>query len=109
MTATTQPDLVFAALADPTRRQLLEWLDDEAATATTFAKRLPITRQAVSKHLSELSDAGLVSSRKHGRETLFSSDSGGLAPAREWLDQRAALWEIRLARLTESARAHQDG
>ena len=80
---TSQADLVFAALSDPTRRQLLEWLDDEVATATSFAQRLPISRQAVSKHLSELSSAGLVSSRRAGRETLFSVDNNGLTPASE--------------------------
>jgi len=102
---TTRSDRVFAALSDPTRRQLLEWLDDEAATATAFAERLPISRQAVAKHLSELSNAGLVSSRRSGRETIFSADSDGLAPARDWLDQRAALWEARLQRLAEVARS----
>lgn len=102
---TAQSDRVFAALSDPTRRQLLEWLDDERATATSFAERLPISRQAVAKHLSELSSAGLVSSHRSGRETIYSSDTGGLAPARDWLDQRAALWEVRLQRLAEVARS----
>jgi DNA-binding transcriptional ArsR family regulator len=102
---TTRTDRVFAALSDPTRRQLLEWLDDDVGTATAFAERLPISRQAVAKHLSELSAAGLVSFRKKGRETLFSVDNDGLAPASEWLAQRAAVWEQRLTRLSESARS----
>jgi DNA-binding transcriptional ArsR family regulator len=94
---------VFAALSDPTRRQLLEWLDTDVATATELAARLPISRQAVAKHFSELADPGLVSSRRQGRETLFSIDSEGLTPATEWLAQRAAVWEERLARLAENA------
>ena len=104
---TTQTDRVFAALSDPTRRQILEWLDSEVSTATVFAERLPISRQAVSKHLSELSDAGLVSSRRRGRETLFSVDNEGLGPARQWLDERAALWENRLERLARTALSTQ--
>jgi DNA-binding transcriptional ArsR family regulator len=106
---TTEADRVFAALSDPTRRQLLEWLDDEVATATSLAERLPISRQAVAKHLSELSAAGLVSSRREGRETLFSVDNEGLEPASEWLAQRAAVWEQRLARLAETARSSGEG
>jgi DNA-binding transcriptional ArsR family regulator len=102
---TTQTDRVFAALSDPTRRQLLEWLGDEVATATSFAERLPISRQAVAKHLSELSGAGLVSSRREGRETVFSVETEGLAPASEWIEQRAAVWEQRLARLSETAQS----
>jgi DNA-binding transcriptional ArsR family regulator len=102
---TTRTDRVFAALSDPTRRQLLEWLDEEVATATSFADRLPISRQAVAKHLSELNAAGLVSFRREGRETLFSVDNDGLAPAAEWLAQRAAVWETRLGRLAETARS----
>lgn len=100
---TTRTDRVFAALSDPTRRQLLEWLDTEVATATEFASRLPISRQAVAKHLSELGDAGLVSSRREGRETLFSTDIDGLVPATDWLAQRAIVWEDRLSRLADEA------
>ena len=102
---TTQTDLLFTALSDPTRRRLLEWLDEEVNTATEFAARLPISRQAVAKHLSELDEAGLVTSRRVGRETLFSVDNEGLAPATQWLEERAALWEQRLARLSDTAQS----
>lgn len=102
---TAEANRVFSALSDPTRRQLLEWLDEEVATATTLAERLPISRQAVAKHLSELNAAGLVSSRREGRETLFTADNDGLEPASEWMAQRAAVWEQRLARLAETAQS----
>ena len=102
---TAEANRVFSALSDPTRRQLLEWLDEEVATATTLAERLPISRQAVAKHLSELNAAGLVSSRRDGRETLFTADNDGLEPASEWMAQRAAVWEQRLARLAETAQS----
>ena len=105
---TTHADRVFAALSDPTRRQLLEWLDTEVATATSLAMRLPISRQAVAKHLSELAEAGLVSSRRQGRETLFSVDAEGLRPATDWLARRAMIWEARLARLAEAAQSTED-
>ena len=64
---------MFAALADPTRRQLVDWLAEEGSgTATGFANRLPMTRQAVARHLQELELAEIVASEKSGRETRFT-------------------------------------
>jgi len=95
---------IFVALADPTRRQLLEWLDDGSRTTVTeFAANLPMSRQAVSKHLRELEAAGLVTHAKHGRETLYTSRPDGLADATAWIDRRTAAWDDRLARLAERA------
>jgi DNA-binding transcriptional ArsR family regulator len=97
-------NLVFPALADPTRRQILEWLHTgDSLTPTELACRLPITRQAVSKHLRELEDAGLVVSAKEGRETRYSATSNGLDPAAVWLAERSADWDDRLARLSDFA------
>ena len=93
-------DLVFPALADPTRRQILEWLDGgESQTATELASRLPITRQAVTKHLKELERAGLVASVKQGRETRYAATTDGLDAAAIWLAARGVAWDERLARL----------
>ena len=65
-------DAVFAALADPTRRSLLETLSrEETVTASRLAIELPISRQAVAKHLGALREAHLVSSERVGRETLY--------------------------------------
>lgn len=95
---------IFAALADPTRRLLLEWLDDgSGATATEFASRLPISRQAVTKHLRELEEAGLVRGVRHGREMRYASQPEGLADASEWIARRTDAWDDRLARLAERA------
>jgi DNA-binding transcriptional ArsR family regulator len=97
-------DLVFPALADPTRRQILEWLDGgESPTATELATRLPITRQAVTKHLKELERAGLVSSVRQGRETRYSAAIDGLDTAAIWLAARGVVWEERLVRLKKLA------
>jgi DNA-binding transcriptional ArsR family regulator len=98
-------DLVFSALADPTRRQILEWLDTgESSTATELAGRLPISRQAVTKHLKELEGARLVSSVKEGRETRYSATVDGLDTATVWLAARGAAWDERLAWLRDLAK-----
>lgn len=91
---------VFGALSDPVRRQLLEWLTvEDAGTATGFAERLPISRQAVAKHLHELEKAGLVRSERAGRETRFSLNADRLAQAATWLADRADRWDRSLGRL----------
>lgn len=91
---------VFTALADPTRRHLVEALAARpGATATGLAEGLPITRQAVAKHLKLLGEAGLVSSRRSGREARFELDPGPLAEAGAWLEQIGAEWEQRLGGL----------
>ena len=79
---------VFGALADPTRRHLVEALAAEpGATATGLAATLPISRQAVAKHLKLLGDAGLVSRRRRGREARFELDHGAAGRGRR-LDRR---------------------
>ena len=72
---------VFDALADPNRRYVLEALAErETATATELAAELPVTRQAVAKHLAALSEAGLVEGRRQGRETLYELTGGWTVP-----------------------------
>lgn len=91
---------VFAALADPTRRHLVEALaTGRGATATGLAAALPISRQAVAKHLVLLREAGLVSSRRSGREALFELDPRPLADAAAWLGAVGTEWERSLGRL----------
>ncbi|MEE8406678.1 MAG: metalloregulator ArsR/SmtB family transcription factor [Acidimicrobiia bacterium] len=96
---------VFSALGDPTRRQLVDWLAEEGSgTATRFAERLPISRQAVARHLQELEKAGVVDSTRFGRETRFVLRPEPLTRAAGWLDARAAAWDRTLARLEEHLR-----
>lgn len=91
---------VFAALADPTRRHLVEALAaGGGATATGLAAELPISRQAVAKHLATLSRAGLVSRSRHGRESRFELDPRPLADAAGWLTAVGAEWDTRLTGL----------
>ena len=82
----------FAALADPTRRHVIDMLAE-------LARDLPITRQAVAKHLATLADAGLVTSQRAGRETRYRLTPAPLSDAREWIDNVGAEWDARLSRL----------
>ena len=88
---------VFDALADENRRRVLGYLAErETATATELARELPVTRQAVAKHLTALRDAGLVTSSRLGRETRYRLTPEPLAPALEWLLDVGAAWDSRL-------------
>lgn len=100
MTPAAPPQAVFAALADPTRREVLERLaTDGAATPTRLAAALPITRQAVSKHLASLADAGLVSEHRAGRERRYTFTPEPLEDAASWMAAIGARWDRRLADL----------
>ena len=100
-------DAVLAALADPMRRRVLSVLAERGeATATTLATVLPVTRQAVVKHLGVLDRAGLVAGRKTGREMRYLVRPAALDLTARWMDQVAADWSRRLAaikRIAESA------
>lgn len=90
---------VFDALGDPTRRHIVESLSRQEASATQLASELPVTRQAVSKHLTALRDAGLVDSRKQGRETLYRVNTEPLDAAAAWIARVGGEWDERLERL----------
>ena len=93
-------DAVFGALADPTRRELLSLLDERGeASATELARELPVSRQAVVKHLSALATAGLVASRREGREVLFRPTPEPMSDAMAWMTTVGAQWDERLAAL----------
>lgn len=87
---------VFGALADPNRRHLLQALARSEATATQLAADLPVTRQAVAKHLAALRDAGLVDARRSGRETRYRLTPEPLGEALEWLQTVGGAWDARL-------------
>jgi DNA-binding transcriptional ArsR family regulator len=92
-------DAVFVALADPTRRRLLERLATGPTSATGLAERFPLTRQAVVKHLGALADAGMVAKHRHGREVRYRLESAPLGEASAWLTTLTARWEQRLLQL----------
>lgn len=108
-TAPTSADVgtVFAALSDPQRRRLLEALSDHpsGASATVLAKPLPVSRQAVDKHLRVLERAGLVDSARHGREIRFAVRREQLDRSAAWLTELGSRWEQRLNRLKVAAEA----
>ncbi len=92
-------DAVFGALADPTRRQLLERLAKGPTTATGLSERFPVTRQALVKHLGALAEAGMVAKERHGREVHYRLETAPLGEATAWLTTLSARWEHRLQRL----------
>jgi DNA-binding transcriptional ArsR family regulator len=91
---------VFGALADPTRRALLATIaDQQAATATELASELPISRQAVLKHLTALADAGLLDRERSGREVRYRVTPEPLSEAVSWMADVGGQWDQRLAAL----------
>lgn len=97
-------DNVLAALADPTRRQLLDLLAAQGAgTATTLAVQLPVSRQAVVKHLAVLDAAGLVSGNRVGREMRYTVRPAALDATVQWMTALAAHWDRQLAIIKQVA------
>ena len=93
-------DAVFIAVADPTRRLLLERLRPGGeASIETLAEGLPMTRQAVTKHLDVLRQAGLIRVRRQGRERLHELEPAPLEAIDDWLRPYAEAWDQRLAAL----------
>ena len=92
--------LVFEAVADPTRRALLDRLrSHDALSLSALADGQPMSRQAVAKHLGVLTQAGLVTTWRRGRERMHALDPAPLRQLDSWLAPYAAAWDRRLARL----------
>jgi len=77
----------LTALADPTRRRVLEQLRRGPRPVSEIAARLPVSRPAVSQHLKVLKEAGLVREERRGTRRIYEIDPEGLGPLRAWLDQ----------------------
>lgn len=92
---------VFQAIADPTRRKILELLTNEEMAITTIADHFEMGRTAVNKHLHTLADAGLVSSRKIGRETRYALHPEPLSELKAWLSFFDHYWESKLSALRD--------
>jgi DNA-binding transcriptional ArsR family regulator len=91
---------VFGALSDPTRRTLLQAIAAQPdATATALASELPISRQAVQKHLTALADAGLIEHERSGREVHYHVTPAPLSDAVSWMAEVGGQWDERLATL----------
>ena len=101
-------DELWAALGDPTRRRLLDvLLVNGSGTATSLSDNLPVTRQAVAKHLVVLERAELVVSRKDGREVRYDVNEAQFARAVEQLATVGAAWDARLRRIRTIAETIQ--
>jgi len=97
------PHEVFAALADPTRLEVLSRLANGGpATATELSATMPISRQAVTKHLAALDAAGLVERHPAGREVRYTFDPEPLGDLVRWAENVGDTWDRRLGRLSRS-------
>jgi ArsR family transcriptional regulator, cadmium/lead-responsive transcriptional repressor len=105
---TAVDDRLWSAIGDPTRRRMVDLLLAEGSgTATTLSERLPVTRQAVSKHLVVLDRAGLVRATPVGRERRFQVDERQLARAAAQLADVGSAWDARLQRIKRIAESIQ--
>ena len=95
----TSLDLMFQALADPTRRQMVERLSRGPASVSELAQPFAMSLPAVVQHLQVLEASGLVRSAKVGRVRTCTIDSGALSLAEKWINDRRIAWERRLDRL----------
>ena len=98
-------DRVFAALADPTRRMVLERIAENPRSVGALASQLPVSRPAVSQHLKVLKDAGLVIDEAQGTSRIYRIDPHGLGPIRRWLDEQ---WERSLQNFKRLAEQRDD-
>jgi DNA-binding transcriptional ArsR family regulator len=97
-------DDLWSAIGDPTRRRMLDLLLAEGVgTATTLSEHLPVTRQAVAKHLAVLDRAGLVHVTPAGREMRYRVDDAQLARAVAQLNEVGSTWDARLRRIKRIA------
>ena len=97
MSESPSVDAVFSALSDPTRRAVIRALCEEGPrTVTELAEELPVTRQAIAKHLAALDEAGLVASTTEGRRRTYRLTLGPLSNAMDWMVDVGAEWDQRL-------------
>lgn len=90
---------IFAAIADPTRRAILDLLCSEELRAGDLAARFPVSRPAIAKHMGVLRRAGLVRERRQAQARLYSLDPSALAEVDRWLAPYRLFWNARLADL----------
>jgi DNA-binding transcriptional ArsR family regulator len=96
---TYSPEAIFSALADPTRRAVLELLRQGSQPAGRIAQAFPVSRPAISKHLRLLRRAHLVQERREGRHRLYQLNAEPLRAVASWLDQYRSFWQTSLTSL----------
>ena len=92
-------DAVFQALADPSRRAIFESLTGGEAAVKDLTARFDISQPAVSQHLAALKQAGLVTSRRDGRNVYYRVEPRGMKPLVDWITHYRAFWTEKVARL----------
>jgi DNA-binding transcriptional ArsR family regulator len=99
----SDPQPLLAALADPSRRAVFERLNSQGpASASQLATELPISRQAIAKHLSLLDSVGLVDRAEQGRQVVYTARVSPLQDVANWLETVGDAWDDRLERLKKS-------
>jgi DNA-binding transcriptional ArsR family regulator len=101
---TLRPDRAFHALADSTRRDMVQRLTTGPLSVSELARPLPMTLAAVVQHLRVLEQGGLVRSEKVGRVRSFQIEPSGLSAVEDWVREQRTAWEVRLDRLGEYLR-----
>ena len=107
--ATANLDLTFQALADPTRRGIVERLSRGQATVSEIAEPYAMSLPAIVQHLAVLDASGLVRSEKIGRVRTCRIDTATLSLAEQWFNRRRAEWDQRLDRLGEHLKRFPEG
>lgn len=105
MSGRDQVDRVFSALSDDTRRQVLRHLAERPWSASELARQLPVSRQAVAKHLDVLGQAGLVVAAREGRELRYRLTPAPFAEAMDWMAAVGSKWDTRLEALERHLRS----
>ena len=101
MAPADQRQPVFRALADPTRRAIIDMLADGDRAIGDIAAEFDMTRPAVAKHLAILKEGGLLKVEKRGRERIHTLDPAALKTAAAWINRFDRFWDVRLAKLKE--------
>lgn len=106
---THSADAAFQVLADPTRRAVLDLLRGGSRAAGEIARRFPVSRPAISRHLRLLRRAGLVREHRRGRHRLYRLDAEPLKAVDRWLEQYRAFWSARLSGLKDFVESEYPG
>jgi len=93
--------VVFDAIADPTRRRVLELLSERELSAGEIAAAFPVSRPAISRHLRVLREAGLVRARRAAQQRVYGLDAAPLLEVDAWIEKYRRFWPDRLDRLDE--------
>ena len=101
--AALETEAVFVSLSDPSRRRILDLLSIGDASASALARRLPISRQAIVRHLALLAGCGLVTAHRRGREVVFALSTETLRDSARSLSTLADMWDARLLSLKRAA------